>query len=210
MSSEPTAGVPADYSEKDPWDILGSVALRTDPDSFLTKLLRHGVPAGNLLRSMATLDLVIWTPEQMAGVLTGWFQPTSLGEGGWWDSGVRTWTVEGWCNQLIVRPEKYNDEAKRALSILDLRYWASNGAGQEGLDSLGPSFVVTDTQCGVSILVDGSKRACAAYKLGLDRLVLHLQSHSARMLFPAEFISSVVSWGATQLVMTTVNNLDGR
>ena len=212
MSSTPTFGPLVDYEVKDPWDILASVVLRIDPDSFLTKLLHHGVPAWHLLMSMATLKLVTWTPEMMASVLTGWFQSTSMGPGGWWALGAKPLTVADWCDRESLEDSADSNVADRDIGIGYLQDWAKDGAGQEGLDGLGPIFVVTDTQCGVSVLVDGSKRACAAYKLGFDRVVLHLQSHSARMLFPAEFATSVVTWGDTELALArvTINHLDSR
>lgn len=172
------------------WDKLSTIILRTDPaDPFLSNLLRHGVPAWGTLKAMSTISEQDWSPGYMKNVQTGWFRQTRIEvEAKWWDWRAQPWTVGDWCKSHSL--QNSYDQSKLNLQVKALRE-----LGLEAINELGPTLVVRDTGLGVDVIVDGSKRACAAYNMGQFRPVLLLESPSARMFFPAEFVRAAAEHG---------------
>jgi hypothetical protein len=171
----------------DLWNRFSSIHHQVQVDSRVSKLLERGVTGINQLKKISTLSWKYHAPIEYGQFFLPWYGDTLVGSdvklsGSWW-SGGSPLTVKEWntCDSAV---EKNHNETVRKLS----------GLSKAQLSELGESLVVFDSMLGVYVVVDGCKRACAAYRAGYEHLFMLLSSKWAHMLYPADFFWHVISF----------------
>ena len=162
--------------DKEAWSQLYLIEHGSNIGVLVSKFLAHGTRGIDSLRRLISLQRITMLPEDMGRLFLPWYRESDLGDGAWWNWQTQPLTVGDW-EALKEKAPQYENVKK--FAAVDL-------------SKLGPSFVVTDTTFGISIVVDGCKRLCAAYLLYCSQEVLRLQSPVAHVLYSTDFLNHLM------------------
>lgn len=157
--------------------LLALCESSTEPMSLIGRLLAEGQTGIAMLEALEVqIRLQRFPADILGGLLLPWYWRDGFAKTGWFDPKAAQLTVASWA-ELPKRPH--------AEEVEELQK-------QGTLDSLGPIFNVHDSRLGWTVIVDGSKRACAAFLDHCELDAVILTSPYAALLYPAEFLHAAV------------------
>lgn len=162
------------------WERLGSLVLQSTIDSRCARLLYGGLLGLEALQSIAILEEVVLTPAELGPLFLPWYKAGPLSDGAWWNKCDQVYTVSRWAEDFrnkIGVPHEHRIEAYTKMP---------------NLEATGPSLIAHDSSLGISLIVDGCRRACASYLAEKDRLALRLSSDYAHVLYPSDFLAHII------------------
>ena len=156
------------------WEEFVLLAHQIQVHSQITKLLTQGQGGLQVLQRLGTLhraslDGLYYLP---------WYHHSTFGYCSWERPGARPITVEEWA--ISYREGRKPPGWDVVESFIKM--------SETELRDLGSILVIYDPGMSVSVIVEGSKRACAWYlRKQADASVLQWKTNYGHMLFPSDF-----------------------
>lgn len=155
---------------------LAMAAHNLGPINLVEQLLAHGEVGMQQLRRAVSLQIQILGTEEYKKAYLPFYSGTKYGPGIWWSCEAKPKTMTDWMREYLDGKGEHREAVERLGKLPAVSF-----------DALGPSVLA---KTGATMLiVDGCKRACAAYTKMLCRQFLIIEGDLVPLLFPSDFLA---------------------
>jgi hypothetical protein len=155
---------------------LAMAAHNFGPNNLVERLLAHGEVGMQQLRRAVSFRTLILQPEEYEKAYLPFYSETKYGPGAWWSPEANPKTMTDWGREYFLGRGEHRDAIERLQNL---------PAGD--LEALGPSVLAQSGE--TMLIVDGCKRACAAYAWNVSRQFLIIEGDLVPLLFPSDFLA---------------------